>query len=205
MATSRDIPVAHTPPGGYGGRDAAPCARRLHRSTGPRSPGPSWHLASRRRRVDGAALSKDHPVWSHVERDEQAGNRVVITGGGVVHDMVADGTYDHGVNDVMAIDFTTPIVVAASYENGVLVLRPVTSPGSRCAVGETWISSCGSTTRASLRGWNVTRTDRGENGRGDDRGDVCRVEGLDGLSQAHPDRVAGLRGVRHHAPRHRSE
>ena len=38
--------------------------------------------------------------------------------------MVVDGTYEHGVDDVMAVDFTTPISVAASFEDGVLVLRP---------------------------------------------------------------------------------
>ena len=54
----------------------------------------------------------------------EAGNRAVVTADGIIHDMVADGTYEHGVNDVMAVDFTTPIEVAASYEDGVLVLRP---------------------------------------------------------------------------------
>ena len=38
--------------------------------------------------------------------------------------MVVDGTYEHGVNDVMASDFTTPISVAAAFEGGALVLRP---------------------------------------------------------------------------------
>ncbi len=42
--------------------------------------------------------------------------------------MVADGTYEHGVNDVMAADLATPIAVAASYEDGVLVLRPRSTP-----------------------------------------------------------------------------
>ena len=42
----------------------------------------------------------------------------------IKNDMVADGSYENGVNDVMAIDFTTPIEVAAAYEKGALVLRP---------------------------------------------------------------------------------
>lgn len=33
-------------------------------------------------------------------------------------------TFEHGVNDVMAVDFVTPISVAASFEDGALVLRP---------------------------------------------------------------------------------
>ena len=43
--------------------------------------------------------------------------------------MVADGAFEHGVNDVMAFDFTTPVAVAASFEDGVLVLRPRDLPG----------------------------------------------------------------------------
>jgi hypothetical protein len=47
-----------------------------------------------------------------------------VTSDGVVHDTVCDGTFEHGVNDVMALHFVTPIVVAATFEDGVLVLRP---------------------------------------------------------------------------------
>jgi hypothetical protein len=78
---------------------------------------------------DGEPLPADHPIREHVERVEQAANRVVVTAGGVVHDMVADGTYEHGVHDVMAVDFTTTIEVAAAFEDGVLVLRPRDLPG----------------------------------------------------------------------------
>ena len=63
-------------------------------------------------------------MWRYVERIEQCGNRLVVTGGGVVHDMVVDGTFEHGVNDVMAVDYSTPISVAATFEDGALVLRP---------------------------------------------------------------------------------
>jgi hypothetical protein len=69
-------------------------------------------------------LSPEHPILGHVERIEQAADRVVVTSSGVVHDMVVDGTLESGVHDVMAADFTTPIRVAASFEDGVLVLRP---------------------------------------------------------------------------------
>jgi hypothetical protein len=82
-----------------------------------------WRVVDARAE-DGTPLPDDHPIRAHVERIEQAGARVVVTAGGVIHDMVADGTYEHGVNDVMAADFTTPISVAASFEDGVLVLRP---------------------------------------------------------------------------------
>lgn len=38
--------------------------------------------------------------------------------------MYADGTFENGVNDVMGADFKTPISVAATFENDVLILRP---------------------------------------------------------------------------------
>ncbi len=86
-------------------------------------------MARCRRDGRGARLPADHVIWSHTERIEQAGDRVVVTGGGVVHDMVVDGTFERGVNDVMAVDFATPIIVAASFEDGALVLRPRDLPG----------------------------------------------------------------------------
>ena len=54
-------------------------------------------------------------------------NRVVVTAGGVVHDMRCDGTVENGVNDVDA-DFTREISVVATFEDGVHVLRPVDMP-----------------------------------------------------------------------------
>ena len=124
MTRVRDIPIAHTPPGGYGSEMPPPV---LEGCTDPVVAGApdlagTWRVAHVE--TGGTTLPEDHPLWKHVERVEQAGERVVITSDGIVHDMVVDGTYEHGVHDVMAIDFTTPIVVAASYEDGALVLRP---------------------------------------------------------------------------------
>lgn len=59
----------------------------------------------------------------HVERVEQAGNRITITTGGLVHDMVCDGTLENGVNDTAGIGGRR-IRVAATFENGVHKLRP---------------------------------------------------------------------------------
>ena len=50
-------------------------------------------------------------------------------GGGTIADARADGTEANGVHDVSAFDFTTPITVVASYEDGVFVLRPPSIPG----------------------------------------------------------------------------
>lgn len=46
-------------------------------------------------------------AYDMLQRIEQAGDRMVVTGGGVIHDMRCDGTAEHGVNDVAERDFTT--------------------------------------------------------------------------------------------------
>ena len=62
-------------------------------------------------------------MTGHVERVEQAGNRITITTGGLVHDMFCDGTLDNGVDDVAGIG-GRHIRVAATFEDGVHKLRP---------------------------------------------------------------------------------
>jgi len=130
MTSVRDIPTSHTPPGGYGDEMPPPVLAGCDDPLVAGAPDlrGTWRVVDARA-DDGTALAADHPIWQHVERVEQAGDRVVVTAGGVVHDMVADGTYEHGVHDVMAVDFTTPIEVAASFEDEVLVLRPQALPG----------------------------------------------------------------------------
>ncbi|MEP7216257.1 MAG: hypothetical protein ABI782_08390 [Anaerolineaceae bacterium] len=114
-----EIPVAKTPPGGWRGEmppailancddplmDGLPDLRGL------------WQAFAVE--VNGAPIDD----LGHIERIEQAGNRVVITAGGVIHDMRTDGTLENGVNDVSARGFS-PIRVAATFEGGALVLRP---------------------------------------------------------------------------------
>jgi hypothetical protein len=129
MPTIFDIPTAHTPPGGYGDTMPPPvlagcCDPLVDGAPDLRG---TWKVVDAR--TDDGPLPAEHPIWQHVERIEQAGDRVVVTSSGVVHDMRADGTYDNGVHDVAAIDFTTPIEVAAAFEDGVLVLRPKDMPG----------------------------------------------------------------------------
>jgi hypothetical protein len=129
MTSVHDIPTAHTPPGGYG--DTMPPAV-LAGCDDPLPAGVpdlrgTWRVVDAS--ADGKPLDVAHPIWRHIERIEQAGNRVVVTSSGIIHDMVADGTFENGVNDVMALDFTTPITVAATFEDGVLVLRPKDAPG----------------------------------------------------------------------------
>ncbi len=119
MTTTAEIPVAHTPPGGWRGEMPPPILADCDEPLAPDVPDFRGLWQAFEVTNDGV-LSTD---LSHVERIEQAGNRVVITAGGVVHDMVADGTLEHGVNDVAARSYQ-PISVAASWEDGALVLRP---------------------------------------------------------------------------------
>jgi hypothetical protein len=123
-----DIPVAHTPAGGYGATFPEPI---LAGCTEPICAGAPdlrgmWRVIDVE--VDGATAPKTHPAYRHWERVEQCGNRLVVTGGGVVHDMRCDGTEANGVHDVAQLDFATPITVVATYEDGVHVLRPVGIP-----------------------------------------------------------------------------
>jgi hypothetical protein len=67
-------------------------------------------------------------VADHVERIEQCGDRVVVTSSGVIHDMRADGTVEHGVHDVAAVG-GQEISVVCTFEDGVHTLRPVGIPG----------------------------------------------------------------------------
>jgi hypothetical protein len=124
MTSVSDIPTAHTPPGGYGAEMPPPVLARCTDELVPGAPDlrGMWKVVDAYN--DDGPLPAEHPIRQHVERIEQAGDRAVVTADGIIHDMVADGTYEHGVNDVMAVDFTTHIEVAASYEDGVLVLRP---------------------------------------------------------------------------------
>jgi hypothetical protein len=119
-----EIPVAHTPEGGWHGEMPAPV---LAACTEPLAPGaPDLRGTWRAYRVErnGEPVAADHPLYRHVERIEQCGDRVVITGGRIIHDMRADGTLEHGVNDVLERDLTTKIQVAAVFDGGRLDLHP---------------------------------------------------------------------------------
>jgi hypothetical protein len=119
-----EIPVAHTPPGGYGDTVPPPV---LATCTDPLVDGAPdlrgvWQVVEVR--DPEGALVLEHRAFGHVQRIEQCGDRLVVTGGGIVHDMRCDGTVEHGVHDVAEFDYRTEITVVATYEEGVHVLRP---------------------------------------------------------------------------------
>lgn len=65
----------------------------------------------------------DGRMAGNVQRIEQAGNRITITVGGLVHDMFCDGTLENGVDDVAGIG-GNHIRVAAEMKDGAHRLRP---------------------------------------------------------------------------------
>jgi hypothetical protein len=122
-----EIPVAKTPPGGYGEMMPPPI---LGECTEPLIAGApdmrgTWKVESVEWKVGDPP--DPNPIVTHVERIEQCADRVVVTASGVIHDMRADGTVEGGVNDVAAAN-GQPISVVCTFENGVHTLRPVGMP-----------------------------------------------------------------------------
>jgi hypothetical protein len=129
-STVDDIPVAHTPEGGWKGEMPPPV---LAGCTEPLVAGaPDLRGLWRAVRVerDGQMLP-EHPLNRHVERVEQCADRVVVTSEGVIHDMRADGSLENGVNDVTAAKTDQRIRVAALFKNGRLELHPMGVDPSR--------------------------------------------------------------------------
>ena len=126
---ANQIPVAHTPPGGYG-KTFPPLI--LGECTEPLVQGAPdlrgiWKTIRAER--DGVSVPADDRIMFYTERIEQCGDRIVDCGGGTISDARADGTEENGVHDVWVFDFKTPIHVIATYEDGAFVLRPVGLPG----------------------------------------------------------------------------
>jgi hypothetical protein len=120
-----DIPVAHTPPGGYGPSFPAPVLATCTEPLVESAPDLRGVWRAIRAERDGVPVPEGEAIYSYVERVEQCGNRIVDMGGGTIADARADGTLENGVHDVSVFDYVTPIHVVATYEDGVFVLRPV--------------------------------------------------------------------------------
>ena len=125
---SEAIPIAHTPTGGYGTEMPPPILTDcdLPLVAGAPELRGLWRAVAVE--IDGVPAPPEHRAYGHVERIEQCGDRLVVTAGGVIHDMRCDGTEANGVHDVAEFDHATPITVIATYEDGVHILRPVGIP-----------------------------------------------------------------------------
>ena len=125
LVMADDIPIAHTPPGYWKtmpppvlSRCTEPLSAKVFDMRG------MWKIVE----VIAGPAGAEGSI-GNLQRIEQCGNRVVITAGGVTHDMRADGSYENGVNDIGAPSTNgAPISVAASFENGAHVLRPQGMP-----------------------------------------------------------------------------
>ena len=124
-----DIPIAHTPPGGFGDTFPEPVLARCTEPLVEGAPDLRGLWKTLRAERAGVPVPTDDRIYSYVERIEQCGDRIVDMGGGTISDARADGTEENGVHDVSAFDYTTPLHVIASYEDGAFVLRPVGIPG----------------------------------------------------------------------------
>jgi hypothetical protein len=129
MCRADDIAVAHTPPGGYGRTFPPPILAGCTEPLADDAPDLRGMWVVESVEVNGAPAPPTHPAYRHFQRIEQCGRRLVVTAGGVVHDMRCDGTEAGAVHDVLESDHATPIVVVATYEHGVHVLRPLGIPG----------------------------------------------------------------------------
>jgi hypothetical protein len=123
-----DIPIAHTPPGGYGDVMPPPILAGCREPLVAGAPDlrGTWRVVSVQ--WNAGDPPDPVPVADHVERIEQCGDRVCITSSGVIHDMRADGTAEHGVNDVAAPNGRR-ISVVCTFEREVHTLRPVGMAG----------------------------------------------------------------------------
>jgi hypothetical protein len=129
--TADDIPVARTPSGGYGQSFPPPVLARCTEPLVAGAPDLRGIWKTVRAERDGEPVPAGAYVYTHVERIEQCGDRIVDMGGGTIADARADGSFENAVHDVSAFDYTTPIHAVASYEDGVFVLRPVLIPALR--------------------------------------------------------------------------
>jgi hypothetical protein len=97
MPVVDQIPVAHTPQGGWQGEMPPPvlagCTEPL-RAGAPDLRG-LWQVVAVE--VNGAPAAAAHKAYGMLQRIEQAEDRMVVTGGGVIHDMRCDGTAENGV------------------------------------------------------------------------------------------------------------
>lgn len=127
MTKADDIPLAHTPEGGWHGEMPPAVLAECDEPLVQGAPDLRGLWEAYEIEVN-AEVVDDHPALGKRQRIEQCGDRLVVTASGIIHDMRCDGTEAHGVHDVAQIDYSTAIEVAASYENGVHVLRPKGMP-----------------------------------------------------------------------------
>ncbi len=107
-----DIPKAYTPEG-YWQTWPMPI---LDSCTEPLAPGVVD--------IRGLWMGSNPLVGDYVERIELCGNRFVLTGSGIIHDLITDGTLENGANDIEAPPLGVRIRASSEWVSGVLELSP---------------------------------------------------------------------------------
>src|SRR2546429_9760399 len=118
-----EIPVAHTPEGGWHGEMPPPILASCTEPLAPDAPDLRGMWKAYKVEQAGKVLD-DHPLTRHVERIEQCGDRVVITAGKIIHDMRADSTLEDGVNDVMEMNLSQRFKAPPVLKNAGLEWHP---------------------------------------------------------------------------------
>jgi len=115
--TADDIPVAHSPEGGFTempGAILAGCNEPI--VDGAPDMRGIWEVYDVNINDKPSQMS-----MGRIERIEQCGNRVVVTTAGLIHDMRCDDTYENGVHDVQN---GLPLTVKSSFKDGVHIIHP---------------------------------------------------------------------------------
>ena len=118
-----DIPVAHTPDGGWQGNMPPPVLAACTEPLAPGAPDLRGVWRAYAVGIEGQP-APDHALIGPKQRSQQCGHPVVITAGRIIHDMRADGTLENGGNDVAEADLSLKIQVAALFTDGRLDLHP---------------------------------------------------------------------------------
>jgi hypothetical protein len=125
MTLTSDIPRVNTPDGGWHGEMPGPFLTACTEPLVDGAPDLRGTWKPIEVLMNGEPAPSNLPLWQHVERIEQAGRRAIVTAGHVIHDfLIVDGTIENGCHDVFEMDLKSELIVAASYEDGVFVLRP---------------------------------------------------------------------------------
>ena len=132
MTMADDIPVAHTPAGGYGASFPplvlAGCTEPL--VAGAPDLRGVWKTVSATR--GGEPVPADDRLMAYTERIEQCGNRIVDCGGGTIADARADGTEENGVHDVSAFDYG--LIAPTRFEPIISGVDGIPSSYERCSI-----------------------------------------------------------------------
>jgi hypothetical protein len=115
------IPTAHTPARGWHGEMPPPVLAGCDEALVAGAPDLRGLWEAYEIRV-GGQLVQNHPALGHRQRIEQCGDRLVVTAGGIIHDMRCGGFEEHGVHDADVLRTRgLPLTVTRRLDGDVMV------------------------------------------------------------------------------------